>query len=1121
MSIEREVYLSALEISDPEKRAAFLDAACPNQEFRARVERMLEFDQDDSFLAESEIRSHQNEFGQAETTASFDPSALVGTTIDQYSLRDVVGEGGFGIVYKADQLEPVQRTVALKIIKLGMDTRQVVARFEAERQTLAMMDHPNIAKVLAGGASESGRPYFVMEYVDGLPITKYCDRHQLDLRERLELMATVSRAVQHAHQRGIIHRDIKPSNVIVGHQDGRSTPKIIDFGIAKAIQQREAERTAFTQANQIIGTPAYMSPEQAGKAEFDVDTRSDVYSLGVLLYELLTGTTPLQDETAKAAAFDEICRLIREERFPPPSTRLSDLGNALKSIAADRKTPSAQLRVDTKGELDWIVMKAIEKERSRRYESALDFATDIEAYLRNEPIQAAPPSLAYRWRKFLAKNWKSVAVAASLAGLLLLGSILSTIGFVTASREVKRNRELLYAGDVMLSNVALETGNIEQAEAYLQNHADSELKSFPWEYMSRQLRLFDAKMNSETPTHDVVYSEEGDYLISVGELGKVHVWNTDDYSSHRKWNCKMACAMSATVRGDMLVIGGRIAKDLDSQGSIQLWNWKTGERIETLELDENMTCIIEVEFIPNSNSLVIASMSDVFAYDIESKSERWILAPADIARGTSAFRALAVSADGKLVATAEPNGNLLVVNAETGENVLPKVTIPRVRCLSFSNDGQYLAFGQIAPITSQPLSLINLKTQEVTQLATNFAVESVRFSPDDKTLASFNWRGQVIFWETSSKRAIGEVPAHANAPGALAFSPDGHSLATCGQDRSVKVWNVQEQIAPALAPTGQVAEVVSWYTFSNDSRSVISSARGLNPKRWDVQSGRLIQEYVLPEAGHRFAPRTAFSSDDQLVAAIDLTDHAIVWNADTGERLHLLETPDVGGPRYVEFRSAPRRLVVGGVGRKRDRLTFTQREWNLETGMISVDETVPINLPMEFDAKNVAGYPHYRVRAGGDSDRFRMSPDNRLIALGIGSDVFLIAASSGKTLHRFEQLEHVVIPVTFSPDGKYLAAAGQSQTIMVWDTETGQLTNSFEAPTWPGVLNFSPDGTTLAAGYYDGSIGFWDLRVETEILHIEAHTFPVTTLQFSNDGQTLASGGWDGGIKIWQTNPER
>src|SRR3989440_2613661 len=370
----------------------------------------------------------------------------LGTKIGHYKLLQLIGEGGFGSVYMAEQLHPVRRKVALKIIKLGMDTRQVIARFEAERQALAMMDHPNIAKVLDAGATETGRPYLVMELVKGVPITQYCDTNNVSTRERLDLFVAVCRAVQHAHQKGIIHRDIKPSNILVTMADGIPIPKVIDFGIAKATQNPLTDKTLFTEYRALVGTPEYMSPEQAEMAGIDIDTRSDIYSLGVLLYELLTGTTPFDAKELRSKGAPEIQRIIREVDPPKPSTRLNTLATAVE-VAAHRRTDPAKLNRIVRGELDWIVMRCLEKDRTRRYETANMLASDITKYLRDEPIAAGPPGTAYQLRKLAHRDKWPLAMAGGLAAALLLAIVVTTVGLIKTNNAKK---DALAAGKMAL-----------------------------------------------------------------------------------------------------------------------------------------------------------------------------------------------------------------------------------------------------------------------------------------------------------------------------------------------------------------------------------------------------------------------------------------------------------------------------------------------------------------------------------------------------------------------------------------------------------------------------------------------------------------------------------------------
>jgi serine/threonine protein kinase/tetratricopeptide (TPR) repeat protein len=440
---DEAIFNAARRIESAEERGVFIRHACAGDDAWAeRVRALLDMhERDPDFLAG---------FGQNHNGTVDEPpiTERPGSMIGPYKLKEQIGEGGFGLVFVAEQQEPVKRKVALKVIKPGMDTREVMARFTAERQALALMDHPNIARVLDAGATDSGRPYFVMELVRGIPITEYCDQNHLSPRDRLDLFVTVCQAVQHAHQKGIIHRDIKPSNVLVTSHDGKPVAKVIDFGVAKAIHQQLTERSIYTQFTQMIGTPLYMSPEQAEMSGLDIDTRSDIYSLGVLLYELLTGTTPLEKKKFAKAAYDEIRRMIREDEPPKPSTRLST-SDAIASIAAQRHTEPAKLSKLMRGDLDWITMKALEKDRTRRYETANGLARDIQRYLSDEPVEACPPSATYRLRKFAKKNRAALTTAAAIALLLVAGVAVSAWltlratraeGIALQARQAERDR---------------------------------------------------------------------------------------------------------------------------------------------------------------------------------------------------------------------------------------------------------------------------------------------------------------------------------------------------------------------------------------------------------------------------------------------------------------------------------------------------------------------------------------------------------------------------------------------------------------------------------------------------------------------------------------------------------
>jgi len=423
----KRILIEAASITTQAGRESYLDKVCRGDaQLRAQIEQLLSaHDNSGDFLNESIQITPPQDFIQEGP----------GTIIGHYKLLEKIGEGGFGVVFMAEQLEPIHRTVALKIVKPGMDTRQVIARFEAERQALALMEHPNIAQVYDAGATETGRPFFVMELVHGVPITDYCDTNELSPNERLKLFMIVCSAVQHAHQKGIIHRDIKPSNILVMMHDGKPLPKVIDFGTAKALQEPLTEKTMFTAYGRLIGTPQYMSPEQAEFSVMDVDTRADIYSLGVLLYELLTGTTPFEAVQLRAAAFDEMMRIIRQDEPPKPSTRVNMLGQRVTEIVRHRQVDANLLQRSLRGDLDWIIMKALEKDPTRRYGTAIDLGEDIQRHLEHQPVLAGPPSRLYRAHKFMRRHKVGVALSATAALTLIVGLPVACIGFIQARQE--------------------------------------------------------------------------------------------------------------------------------------------------------------------------------------------------------------------------------------------------------------------------------------------------------------------------------------------------------------------------------------------------------------------------------------------------------------------------------------------------------------------------------------------------------------------------------------------------------------------------------------------------------------------------------------------------------------
>jgi len=712
------------------------------------------------------------------STVAVHPTPDAGERIGRYKLLEKIGEGGCGVVYMAEQEEPVRRRVALKVIKPGMDTREVIARFEAERQALALMEHPHIAKVFDGGATDAGRPYFVMELVRGLRVTDYCDKKNLPTRQRLDLFVQVCQAVQHAHQKGIIHRDLKPSNILVTVNDGVPVPKVIDFGIAKATGQRLTDKTLFTKFQQLIGTPAYMSPEQAEMTSLDIDTRSDIYSLGVLLYELLTGRTPLDTKALLRAGMEAMLRTIREQEPVRPSARLSTLAAIEQTtVAQQRQTDAPKLINLVRGDLDWIVMKALEKDRTRRYETANSLAMDIHRHLNNEPVIARPASTAYKLQKAWRRNKVVLASVAAVVTALIVGLTVSIWQAVRATSaeqaarekatlavaernnavEARRAADLqrtnaernLYVANMNLFQPAWEQNNIDRVRQLLEETATYPQRSFEWYYWQRQAHL--------------------DLRTLRGRLGEVS-------------------AVAFSPDGQRIVTGfwNRTAK---------VWA-ATGEELLTLKGHTNW--IYSVAFSPDGQRIVTGSW-DRTAKVWEAASGKELLT---FKGHTDRISSVAFSPDGQRIITGSYDRTAKVWEAASGrELVTLRGHRDSIYSVAFSPDGQRIVTGSndwMAKVweVASGQELLTLKGHSA-------GITSVGFSPDGDRIVTGSTDRTAKIWGAASGKELLTLKGHRAGIYSVAFSPDGQRIITGSGDQMVKVW---EAATPAKVARWQAEE---------------------------------------------------------------------------------------------------------------------------------------------------------------------------------------------------------------------------------------------------------------------------------------------------------------------------
>jgi WD40 repeat protein/serine/threonine protein kinase len=1096
----KAIFLEALDCKGADELMHFLEQACGcDAALRTRVEELLRAHRDaGAFLGGGE---------KQDATCDQPIAERPGTVIGPYKLLQEIGEGGMGTVFMAEQTQPVQRKVALKVIKAGMDSRQVIARFEAERQALAMMDHVNIARVLDAGATETGLPYFVMELVHGVPITRYCDDNRLTPRERLELFVPVCSAIQHAHQKGIIHRDVKPSNVMITLYDGKAVPKVIDFGVAKATEQKLTERTLFTQYGTMVGTLEYMSPEQAEMSALGVDTRSDIYSLGVLLYELLTGSTPLSHKRVKEAAYGEILRIIREEEPPKPSTRLSDSGEALASISAQRRMEPAKLTKLVRGELDWIVMKCLEKDRNRRYETASGIAADVRRYLNDEPVQACQPSAWYRFRKFARRNKRAVvtatvvALAVVLAVAVLATSTVLIAGALQAETRAKDDLEMALKRErrdacfhrITLAHRELSGDNLGGTLKLLDD-CPEDLREWEWHYLKRLCRVEPLVLRDTADVNSVAFRPDGDQIAAACGDGTVKVWDLKTSKVVQTLRGHKSYVFSVAFRPP----DGRYLASASADRTVRVWDLTTGAKVFECggHLGEFNGMAYAVAFSPDGRHL--------FAGSEDGRAILW-----DAADGREVRRlpekhentavSVAFSRDGRLLASGSWAGVLRIWEARTGR-LLHAIAAHdhRISAVTFHPDGRSLAtasFDRTVKLwdaaSGQPLRTLHGHVGLILGLA---------FSPDGRRLFSSGGEDKSVkIWDPLTGREILTLRGHTSSCQCVTFSPDGRRLASASVDRTIRIWDA----TPLSGGEGQESltckhdhEVWS-VAFSPDGRQLASASWDKTVRLWDARTGNLLRTLARPGSAFTIF-RLAFSPDGERIAvaatSTERTALVQVWDTPTGQEVFTI--PDKSMPFFVTFDPKGRYLVKEGPG-------FTVKVWDARTrhevGILGRHERPIWGMAFSPDGQRLAS-----ASSDGKVKVWAWDPTR----LGKTQEPEL-KLSAGVSLGYGER-------VAFSPDGLRLVTGGEGQAVKIWDAKTGQALETLRGHTGDVfALAFSPNGRWLASAGEDTTVRLWDAKSWKLRRTLRGHIGIVGTLAFSPDSLWLASGSRDHTLKVW------
>lgn len=1072
----------------------------------------------------------------ASTTAAqlFAGPVVIGKDVPEhigpYHLLQILGTGGMGIVFLAEQERPLTRRVALKLVKRGMDSKEVLARFESERQALALMSHTGIARVYDAGTSEDGLPYFVMEHVAGTPITEYCDRNRLSARQRLELFVEVCEAVQHAHTKGIIHRDIKPSNVLVAVQESRPLVKVIDFGVAKATSQRLTEKTLFTQLGVMIGTPGYISPEQTEVSGPDVDTRSDIYSLGVLAYELLVGELPFDAGRLRRAAWGELQRILQEEEPPRPSMRVTALGVTAIEVAVKRGTDPLGLARELRGDLDWITLKALEKDRTRRYQSASELAADIRRHLADEPVVAGPPGLGYRLGKAIRRHRLLFASAAAVASAILVGLVVTTVQYLRAEAARRETSQQVVRLHVAAGMRLADEGDPSGALPFLVEALRLEEERTREE--SHRLRLGFILRTVPKPIRmwfhegqvEAAFNPSQTAVVTAGTDGTARIWSvstgeplspplrhegavTDvafspdgkrlvtasEDSTARIWDASTGQPLQALKHQDRVnravfsPDGSRIATaSADDTGG--LWETSSGRRLATLSHGGD---VHYTDFSPDGTLVLTASEDGARLWDGHTGVLRQALRHGAVWRG-------AFSPDGTRIITAEGGhldpGDARIWSTASGRALTPLLPHAElVNGVAFSPDGRRV-------LTMSRTSRVwdGVTGAPVTPPLETGSAMAGGFSPDGRVVVVGNLGGAIQVRDAATGDLAGAPLTHGGGINSVRFDATGRFLLSAGDDATVKLWDLAagEEPLPAFEHPDSVTRV----EFSSDGESLLTGSFGLRTsdsyaRVWNARSG----DPATPPMRHggKGLVRASFSPDGRLVATGGADGIARLWDVATGE------------PTTARLRHP---TLVTGLAYSPDgrRIATISAPWSFET---SVAE-----LRVWDVARGVSLFP--ALRLNGTANALKFSPDGQRVVTGERDGMVRIWDSgTGRALGSLSGHSAAVSALSFSPDGHLIASASDDGTARVWDASSGHpLVPPLSLAGQALHVGFSADGSRLVTATTGGVVRQWDLRNGKSLGTAVRHQELITTATFSRDGRWLLTSSADRTARVWDAH---